>query len=78
MLVARQGDGSRKLNQAFLMVDSWFNFNFGDEERSDIYDNIGLCFCQYETIGLSFYQYENIGLFLPVWKYRYVFASLEI
>ena len=37
LLVARQGDVSRKLNQAFLLVDS-FNFNFVDEERSDIYD----------------------------------------
>ena len=36
LLVARQGDVSRKLNQAFLLVDS-FNFNFVDEERSDIY-----------------------------------------
>ena len=36
MLVARQGDVSRKLNQAFLLVDS-LNFNFVDEERSDIY-----------------------------------------
>ena len=37
LLVARQGDVSRKLNQVFLMVDS-FNFNFVDEERSDILD----------------------------------------
>ena len=36
LLVARQGDVSRKLHQAFLLVDS-FNFNFFDEERSDIY-----------------------------------------
>ena len=36
LLVARQGDVSRKLNQAFLLVDS-FNINFVDEERSDIY-----------------------------------------
>ena len=35
LLVARQGDVSRKLNQAFLLVDS-FNFNFVDVERSDI------------------------------------------
>ena len=35
LLVVRQGDVSRKLNQAFLLVDS-FNFNFVDEERSDI------------------------------------------
>ena len=35
LLVARQGDVSRKLNQTFLLVDS-FNFNFVDEERSDI------------------------------------------
>ena len=35
LLVARQGDVSRELNQAFLLVDS-FNFNFVDEERSDI------------------------------------------
>ena len=34
LLVARQGDVSSKLNQAFLLVDS-FNFNFVDEERSD-------------------------------------------
>ena len=34
LLVARQGDVSRKLNQAFLLVDS-FNFNFVDKERSD-------------------------------------------
>ena len=32
LLVARQGDASRKLNQAFLLVDS-FNFNFVDKER---------------------------------------------
>ena len=36
LLVARQGDASRMLNQTFLLVDS-FNFNFVDEERSDIY-----------------------------------------
>ena len=36
LLVARQGDVSRKLNQAFLLVDS-FNFKFVDEEHSDIY-----------------------------------------
>ena len=35
LLAARQGDVSRKLNQGFLLVDS-FNFNFVDEERSDI------------------------------------------
>ena len=35
LLVARQGDVSRKPNQAFILVDS-FNFNFMDEERSDI------------------------------------------
>ena len=35
MLVARQGDVTGKLNQAFLLVDS-FSFNFVDEECSDI------------------------------------------
>ena len=35
LLVARQGDVSRKLNQAFLLVDS-FNSNFVDDELSDI------------------------------------------
>ena len=35
VLVASQGDVSRKLNHAFLLVDS-FNFNFVDDERSDI------------------------------------------
>ena len=35
LLVARQGDVSRKLNQVFLLVDL-FNFNFFDVERSDI------------------------------------------
>ena len=39
LLVARQDDVSRKLNQAFLVVDS-FNFNFVDEERSDIFAKI--------------------------------------
>ena len=39
LLVARQGDVSRKLNQAFLLVDS-FNFNFVDEERSYIYKQV--------------------------------------
>ena len=34
LLVALQGDVSRKLNQAFLLFDS-FNFNVVDEERSD-------------------------------------------
>ena len=40
ILVASQGDVSRKLKQAFQLVDS-FNFYFVDEERSDIiqYDN---------------------------------------
>ena len=38
LLVARQGDVTGKLNQAFLLVDS-FNFNFVDEERSDIYSH---------------------------------------
>ena len=36
LLVARQGDVPRKPNQAFLLVDS-FNFNFVDDERSDMY-----------------------------------------
>ena len=36
LLVARQGYVSRKLNQAFLLVD-FINFNFVDEECSDIY-----------------------------------------
>ena len=37
LLVARQGYVSRKrVNQAFLLVDT-FNFNFVDEECSDIY-----------------------------------------
>ena len=36
LLVASQGDVSRKLNQAFFLIDS-FNFNFVNEERSDIY-----------------------------------------
>ena len=35
LLVARQGDVSRKINQAFLLIDS-LNFKFVDEERSDI------------------------------------------
>ena len=43
LLVARQGDVFRKLYQAFLLVDS-FNFNFVDEERSDIYVTV-TCFC---------------------------------
>ena len=34
-LVARQGDVSPKLNHTFLLVVS-LNFNFVDEERSDI------------------------------------------
>ena len=38
LLVARQSDVSRKLNQAFLLVDS-FNLNFVDEEHSDIPHN---------------------------------------
>ena len=36
LLVASQGDASRNINQAFFLVDS-LNFNFVDEERSDIY-----------------------------------------
>ena len=36
LLDARHGDISRKLNQVFLLVDS-FNYNFIDEERTDIY-----------------------------------------
>ena len=35
LLTARQGDISGKLNQAFLLVDS-FNFNYVDEERSEL------------------------------------------
>ena len=35
LLVARQGDVSRKLNQAYRLADS-FNFNFVYEELSDI------------------------------------------
>ena len=35
LLLARQGDVSRKLNQAFLLVES-FNFNFVVKELSDI------------------------------------------
>ena len=41
LLVAGQGDVSSKLNQAFLLVDS-FNFNFVDEERSDIIHGVDL------------------------------------
>ena len=40
-LFARQGDVSRKLNQAFLLVD-WFNFNLVDEERSDTYRQLAM------------------------------------
>ena len=36
LLVARQVDVYRKLNQAFLLVDSFY-LNFVDEEPSDIY-----------------------------------------
>ena len=39
LLVARQGDASRKLNRAFLLVDT-FNFNFVDEERSDMFSSL--------------------------------------
>ena len=35
LLVACQSDVSRKLNHTFLLVDS-FNFNFVDDEHSDI------------------------------------------
>ena len=41
LLVARHGDVSSKLNQAFLLVDS-FNLHFVDEERSDIWRTNGL------------------------------------
>ena len=34
LLVAHQGDVSRKLYPSFLLVNS-FNFNFANEERSD-------------------------------------------
>ena len=36
LLVAREGDVSRKFNQWFLLFDS-FNFNFFDDERTYIY-----------------------------------------
>ena len=36
MMAARQGDASRNLNQAFVLVDS-INFNYVDEGRSDFY-----------------------------------------
>ena len=36
LLAARQGDLSRKLNQSFLLVES-FNFNLVDDERPDKY-----------------------------------------
>ena len=39
LLVARQGDVDRKLNQAFFLVDS-LNFNVADDERTHIH--IGL------------------------------------
>ena len=39
LLLARQGDVSRKLNQAFLLVDP-FSFYFVDEERSYV---TGMC-----------------------------------
>ena len=42
LLVARQGDVSCKLNQAFLLVDS-FNFYFAYDERSDIHN----CLCTF-------------------------------
>ena len=37
LLVARQGDVFRKLNQAFLLVHS-FNFNSDEDELADIYN----------------------------------------
>ena len=41
--VARQGDVSRELNLAFLLGDS-FNFNYVDEERSDIFQKVHCMF----------------------------------
>ena len=52
LLVARQSDVSRKLNQAFLLFES-FNFNFVDEERSDIHVQKKLC----EFIYFLFYLF---------------------
>ena len=46
-LVARQGIVSCKLSQAFLLLDS-SNFNFVDEERSDIY--VCTCMCAYAYV----------------------------
>ena len=42
LLLARHGDVTVKRNQAFLLADS-FNFNFVDEERSDIHNAVCLC-----------------------------------
>ena len=63
LLVARQGDISRRINQAFLLVDK-FNFNFVDEKRSDIYVYakmyIYICMC----ICIYIYGKKNIVLLL--------------
>ena len=61
LLVACQDDISRKLNQVFLLVDS-FNFNFVDEECSDIYND-------YHTTKTAFIIYGLHHKNFSIWEW---------
>ena len=69
LLVARQGDVSRKLNQAFLLVDS-FNFNFDDEEVQ-IY--VYVCMHMYIYVHMHIYIY----ICMPAHTYIYISMYLS-
>ena len=65
LLVASQGDVSRKLNQAFLLVAS-VNFNFVDEKRSDI------CICAFHIyIYILHIVVKKYAVYMHIYVYIY-------
>ena len=58
LLVARRGDVSRKLSQAFLLVFS-FNFNFVVDERSNIHSHWHMIYFFDGKVNLTKHNYEN-------------------
>ena len=67
---------SRKLNHAFLLVDS-FNFNFVDEERSDICHILPLCTTALRSIGQIFTEYFVIIIYTENTEYVIADAHMK-
>ena len=61
LLVAREGDVSRKHNHAIFLVDS---FTYVDEERSDIYIYIYTCIISRRSIAPQHIKYYSKSLFV--------------